>query len=115
VKTIATKKFQDAGGNVLYLRITTSKRTPYVLRVQHSGPSGAGGSRTGVLATAGDEAAAEGKLDQLAEDATKRGWKEVLGRPDGLKEIPEPSSKPVGANASKVVGGGLKGVRRRVS
>jgi hypothetical protein len=48
------------------------------------------------------------KLDKLADQAEKDGWKEILGR-DGLTEIPKPSARPLGEPKLRAVrGGGLE-------
>jgi hypothetical protein len=101
MSVVMTRRFQDEGGNVLYLRLKTGKRIPFLLKVQH-------GSQTGTLATATDEASAMAKLDKLVDQAEKQGWKEVLGR-DGLTEIPAPSTRPVTSpKLREVRGGGSK-------
>lgn len=108
---VMTRRFKDEGGNEMLLRLRTGKRHGYAVTVKHVGADGAGRG-SGMLATAKEEAAAMAKLDQLAEDAEKRGWKEALGR-TGLTEIPEPSDRPLKTSGPREVRGGLRSGRRR--
>jgi hypothetical protein len=89
VKTIMSRKFEDPEGATLFVRLTTAKRTPYVIRIQHV-PAGKKSGKTGILATAGTESVGVSKLDEYCEDAVTKGWREKLGvgGREGLLEIP---------------------------
>ena len=95
-KTIDRAKFQDGGGQTLWIRATHEPKRfggdPY--RVRWSQGDGKKGSAAGVAKTCPDEVAVRRAFSAALTEATRDGWKQVpagMGfRTLTLKPIPKP-------------------------
>lgn len=97
-KTIDRKKFEDASGLVLFLRIVSEPKRyggdPFRIRWQQ-GKKGEKGAVAGVSKTAPDEATARRDFAAAVRHTVAQGWKEVAMtfRTLTLKPIPAPRKR----------------------